>query len=87
MNTPGMHRTLEAWAKVKPNAFLDGSIVQARNVIEMAQQDIAQLGAALDAFIKADSAETLAEVIEGLRVARKQALTTLTKARAGAGRP
>jgi hypothetical protein len=39
-----INRTLEKWALVRPDAFLDGSIVQARNVIEMAQQDIATLG-------------------------------------------
>jgi Tfp pilus assembly protein PilN len=38
---------VEAWAKVVPDAFLDGSIVQARNVIEMAVQDIAALAAEL----------------------------------------
>jgi hypothetical protein len=39
-----MNRTLDAWALVKPDAFLTGSIVQARNIIEMMQQDIAKLG-------------------------------------------
>ena len=35
----------ERWALVKPDAFLTGSIVQARNVIEMALHDIAVLHA------------------------------------------
>jgi len=43
-----MNRTREQWAAVKPDSFLDGSIVQARNVIEMMQQDIAELAAAVD---------------------------------------
>jgi hypothetical protein len=37
--------TTERWALVKPDAFLNGSIVQARNVLEMALHDIAVLGA------------------------------------------
>jgi hypothetical protein len=37
------YRTPEQWAKIRPDAFLDGSIVQARNIIEMMQQDIAKL--------------------------------------------
>ena len=36
-------KSSEQWALVKPDAFLSGSIVQARNVIEMMQQDIAEL--------------------------------------------
>lgn len=38
-----MHRTPQQWANVKPDAFLTGSIQQARNVIEMMQRDIAAL--------------------------------------------
>lgn len=49
-----MNRTLEQWAAVKPDAFLTGSIQQARNVIEMMQQDIAALGDA-----QSDMAEAL----------------------------
>jgi hypothetical protein len=40
-----MNKDVEAWACVVPDAFLTGSIVQARNVIEMACQDIARLAA------------------------------------------
>jgi hypothetical protein len=47
VTTLKLNRTTEQWAKVRPDAFLDGSIVQARNVIEMATQDIAALAAAL----------------------------------------
>ncbi len=43
-----MHRTPEQWAAVKPDAFLTGSIQQARNVIEMMQQDIATLARDLE---------------------------------------
>jgi len=38
-----MNRNRKEWAAVKPDAFLDGSIVQARNIIEMMQQDIDRL--------------------------------------------
>lgn len=41
-----MHRTPEQWASIKPDAFLTGSIQQARNIIEMMQQDIAALAGA-----------------------------------------
>ena len=41
----GLNLTPETWAQVRPDAFLDGSIVQARNVLEMALQDIAKLAA------------------------------------------
>ena len=44
-----MHRTEAQWAAVNPSAFLDGSIVQAKNVIEMARADILRLYAALAA--------------------------------------
>lgn len=40
-----LNKDPESWARVKADAFLDGSIVQARNVIEMAVQDIARLAA------------------------------------------
>lgn len=50
-----MHRTKDQWAAIVPDAFLGGSIAQARNVIEMAQQDIASLYHRLDAL------ESLAE--------------------------
>lgn len=40
-----LNKDPESWARVKPDAFLTGSIVQARNVIEMALQDIAALAA------------------------------------------
>ena len=43
MTPKRLNRDPQAWAKVVPDAFLDGSIVQARNVIEMATQDIAAL--------------------------------------------
>lgn len=35
-----LNRTREQWQAVRPDAFLTGSIVQARNVIEMARADI-----------------------------------------------
>lgn len=44
----GLHRSPEEWAKVIPDAFLTGSIQQARNVIEMMQQDIAKLAQGFD---------------------------------------
>lgn len=44
-----MHRTREQWEAVNPDAFLTGSIDQARNVIEMARADILRLHAALQA--------------------------------------
>lgn len=37
-----LNKDASSWAKVVPDAFLTGSIVQARNVIEMAVQDIAK---------------------------------------------
>lgn len=40
-----LNKDPERWALVKPDAFLTGSIVQARNVIEMALHDIAVLHA------------------------------------------
>jgi hypothetical protein len=40
-----LNKDPESWARVKPDAFLDGNIVQARNVIEMAVQDIGRLAA------------------------------------------
>lgn len=43
-----LNLTVERWAAVKPDAFLTGSIVQARNVLEMATQDIALLAAERD---------------------------------------
>lgn len=43
-----MNRTRQQWAAINPDAFLDGSLVQARNVIEMMQQDIAELAAAVE---------------------------------------
>jgi hypothetical protein len=46
-----MNHDHESWARVKPDAFLTGSIVQARNVIEMAVQDIATLAAERDRAI------------------------------------
>lgn len=48
-----LNKDPESWARVKPDAFLTGSIVQARNVIEMAVQDIAKLAADRDALVKA----------------------------------
>lgn len=36
-----LNRTAEQWAKVRPDAVVEGSAVQARNVLEMALQDIA----------------------------------------------
>lgn len=47
-----MNRTREAWKKVKPDAFLAGSIQQARNIIEMMQQDIAELYGEFDKIDK-----------------------------------
>jgi hypothetical protein len=38
-----MNHTIAEWTKVKPDAFLDGSIVQARNVIEMLLQDLMEI--------------------------------------------
>jgi hypothetical protein len=38
-----VNRTRDQWAAVRPDAFLAGSLQQARNVIEMMQQDIAVL--------------------------------------------
>ena len=43
-----LNRAREQWAKLKPDAFLTGSIVQARNVLEMAQQDIERLYRRID---------------------------------------
>lgn len=52
-----LNKDAESWARVKPDAFLTGSIVQARNVIEMALQDIAALHAEVEA-LKADRDRT-----------------------------
>ena len=54
-----MNKTLEQWAKVVPDAFLSGSIVQARNVIEMALQDIAELNKEIIKLKSTDELETL----------------------------
>lgn len=43
-----LNLTVERWAAVQPDAFLTGSIVQARNVLEMALHDIALLAADRD---------------------------------------
>jgi hypothetical protein len=39
----GLNRSPQEWAKVNPDAVVAGSTAQARNVIEMMQQDIARL--------------------------------------------
>jgi len=33
----------ESWAKVNPDSVVSGSLIQARNVLEMALQDIARM--------------------------------------------
>lgn len=38
-----MNRTPEEWSLVKPDAVVAGSAAQARNVLEMALQDIARM--------------------------------------------
>lgn len=43
-----MNRSPEQWAALKPDAFLSGSIAQARNVIEMMQADIAEQAAKVE---------------------------------------
>lgn len=43
-----LNRQPTEWAHVKPDAFLTGSNVQARNVLEMALQDIARLSAEVE---------------------------------------
>lgn len=48
-----MNKDPESWARVRPDAFLTGSIAQARNVIEMAVQDIAHLAAQRNELVKA----------------------------------
>lgn len=45
-----MHRTLEAWKQVRPGAVVDGSKMQAANVLAMAIDDIRELGRALEAI-------------------------------------
>lgn len=37
------NRTPEEWSKVSPDAVVRGSEIQARNVLEMALQDIARM--------------------------------------------
>lgn len=39
-----LDKAMDRWANIKPDAFLSGSIVQARNTIEDMQKDIAALG-------------------------------------------
>ena len=43
-----LNRTRAQWALLKPDAFLTGSIVQARNVLEMAHKDIELLYRRID---------------------------------------
>lgn len=43
-----LNKDIGRWSKVRADAFLDGSIVQAKNVLEMALQDIASLGAEIE---------------------------------------
>lgn len=70
------NRTVEEWALVKPDAFLAGSIVQARNVIEMAVKDIAALAADRDRMARnrdmwKDQCERQAEQLRKLRKEEK----------------
>ena len=44
-----MNRTREQWEKVEPYLVVEGSQTQARNVLEMALQDIRELYRMLDA--------------------------------------
>ena len=43
-----LNKDPESWARVKPEAVLSGSPVQAYNVLQMALQDIATLAAELE---------------------------------------
>lgn len=45
-----MNLTPEQWSEVNPDAVASGSWAQARNVLEMAQQDIARLARAAQAL-------------------------------------
>ena len=46
-----MHRTQEEWSKMQPRAVLAGSDTWQRlNVLTMAQEDICELGRALEAI-------------------------------------
>lgn len=45
-----MHRTMAEWKQVKPSAVVDGSKMQAANVLAMAIDDILELCRALEAI-------------------------------------
>lgn len=77
-----MNRTREQWAALKPDAFLSGSIAQARNVIEMMQQDIAELAAAVEALEEVLAAIKSADVqnyLVDLAVEKSEAAMSLAK--------
>ena len=74
-----LNRTPEQWAQIKPDAFLDGSIVQARNVIEMAQQDIHWLSQELAEARALVESKFLAVETETLKALKPRAIETAPK--------
>ena len=48
-----MHRTIATWKSLSPAAVVNGSQVQAANVLGMAVDDLREMGAALAAIMDA----------------------------------